>query len=471
MTFSNSDLRRTAKRLVERWAPDPVLFSKEALNVTLWDDQADYHDQGSILRSVAKYKRTAVRSGQKTGKSTGLSCLSLWWPLTRWRGKVVLTAPSHHQVKNILWPEVHRLYHAAPFPLGGKLHKDPSSGWELPGGRGVICVTTDKPERMQGLSGENILFLIDEGSGYPEDLWEPIFGNLAGGGSLCTTGNPTRTSGPYFEAFAHPGAWNLLHIDSENNPNARTGRTVISGLATRDFIEERRNEWGEDSAAFQVRIKGNFPSQADNAVIALGLVQAAEERWAATPFDGELVLGVDVARFGDDESVIQPRRGQRTIPPEVVQGMDVVQVAGKVRQVAKTQRRNGEKVRVHVDEIGVGAGVVDILKQDEDLTVVGVNVAETATAEGYSRLRDQIWFAMKDWLKEGGALHEDHRLHSELVAPTYQFDAQGRQLVESKKDIKKRLGRSPDRADALGLSIYRPPFDDGPVFHIPSRRR
>jgi phage terminase large subunit len=364
-----------------------------------------------------------------------------------------MTAPAYHQIRNILWPEVSRLYRGARFPIGGILHKDPASGLELPHDRGVICISTDKPERMAGLSGANILFLVDEGSGFPDDLWEPIFGNMAGGGRLLTTGNPTRTSGPFYDAFSAPEFWHLLHVNSNDTPNVRAGKTVIPGLATREWVEDRKREWGEDSAAYQVRVLGNFPTQADNAIIPIGLAHEAQER--EVPDGGALVLGVDVARFGDDESVIQPRRGLRAFPAVAVQGMDLMQLAGKVREVVTEHAGQGERPRLNIDEIGVGGGLVDILKsQHPGWDIFGVNVAERATADGFTKLRDQLWFSCRDWLKEGGSIPDDPKLFSELVAPTYSFDAQGRQKVESKDEIKKRLKRSPDRADALCLAVY-----------------
>jgi hypothetical protein len=449
-------LKKAAKSLLQRWA-DPVRFAEEALGLVLWDGQK------TLLRSIARHKRTACRSGQKTGKSTVFAAAALWWALTKKRGQVVITAPSGHQVRNILWKEVTRLYHGSRIHLGGKLFKQPDRGWELSGDRGIICVTTDKPERMQGLSGANLLMLIDEGSGFPEDLWEPIFGNMAGGGTLATAGNPTRTSGTYFEAFKQPEFWSLIHLSSEDTPNARTGVDTIPGLATRDFIETRRRDWGTASAAYQVRILGNFPSQSDDAVVALGLVNAAQERWNEDLVgEGQLTIGIDVARFGDDESVLYPRRGSVFYECEHIQGADTIALAGKVRMLARKLRRPGEKVRLNIDEIGVGAGLVDTLTADvnelgePEWEVCGINVAESPTAEGFVRLRDQLWFGAADWLASG-AIPDDPKLLSELVDPTYSFDAQGRRQVESKKNTKKRLGRSPDRADAFCLAIYQPP--------------
>lgn len=443
-------MRRAATNLVSRWRNDPVAFAREALGVSVSSDQE------RILRAPVDHIKTACRSGQKTGKSTSLGIIALWWPLTRPRGRVVMTAPAYHQIRNILWPEVSRLYRGARFPIGGTLHKDPASGLELPHDRGVFCVSTDKPERIAGLSGENILFLVDEGSGFPDNLWEPLFGNMAGGGRLLTTGNPTRTSGPFYDAFSSPEFWHLLRISSEDTPNVVEGRTVIPGLATREWVEERKREWGEESAAYQVRVLGNFPTQAENSIIALGIAQAAQER-TAEPV-GELHIGVDVARFGDDESVIQPRRGFCALPAIVIQGADTVRLVGEIARIARELRLPNETPRIKIDEIGVGGGVVDLLRSQHggELSIVGVNVSERATAEGFAKLRDQLWFSCRDWLKEGGSIPDDPKLFSELVAPTYSFDAQGRQKVESKDEIKKRLRRSPDRADALCLAVYQP---------------
>src|SRR4029077_5593240 len=130
----------------------------------------------------------------------------------------------------------------------------------------------------------------------------------------------------------------------------------------------------------------------------------------------------DVARFGDDEAVIFPVRGRRALEPVVLRSMDTVQVAGKTLEVVRHLRRHGEKPFVQVDVIGVGAGVADHLKQFKDeLDVVEVNVAEKATNENYALLRDQSWFALRDWLREDGAIPQDPKLEGELVAPVYEF--------------------------------------------------
>jgi len=418
------------------------------LRIEPWSRQID------LLHAVRDHDYVAVRSGHKCGKSNSIAILALWWSVTRPGARVVLTAPANHQVENILWPELKLLYAGARFPLGGRLLDDPRSGLKLGDKWGVFGLTTDKPERIAGLSGDKLMFLVDEASGYPEDLFTAVFGNLAGGGKVVLTGNPTQTSGSFYNAF-HSNAerWHSVHISSEESPNFHGGS--IPGLATPDWATWAAGEWGIDSPLYDVRVRGEFPKQSSTSVVGLWIVEAAYKRWAETKPEGLLEVGVDVARFGDDDSVIQPRRGLKAFEPIVVHGLDTVQVAGKVLETVRALRQTSERPRVKVDVIGVGGGVADILRQSKEVELVEVNVSECAVEEAeYPNLRSELWFAMAKWLEAGGAIPHDSKLEGELVAPVYSFDARGRRRVESKDDIKKRLRRSPDRADALALSIY-----------------
>jgi hypothetical protein len=368
----------------------------------------------------------------------------------------VLTAPANHQIENILFPELKLLYASARIPLGGRLYDDPRKGIKFGDKWGIFGLTTDKPERIAGLSGDRLMFLVDEASGYPEELFTAVFGNMAGGGKVLLTGNPTQTSGTFYNAFhGNRDRWETIHISSEDTPNFHGGN--VPGLATPEWATWAAGEWGKDSPLYDVRVRGQFPKQASNSVIGLADVEAASGRWSATAGEGELSIGVDVARFGDDSSVIAVRRGMRIEEFAVVQGLDTVQVAGKVREVIARHRRGSESVSVKVDTIGVGGGVADQLRTDR-LHLVEVNSSEASSSpEDYYNLRSQLWFDIGSWLKAGGAIPKDSKLEGELVAPTYSFDPKGRRKVEGKADIKKRLGRSPDRADATALAIYTVP--------------
>jgi len=463
------EVRRKLAQLLERWRRDPARFAWDVFRVRLWRRQVE------VCHAVAQHKLVAVASGHKIGKSVCAAVLALWWVVTRPRGRVVLTAPTGAQIRSILWMEISKLVEKANERLkaiggfGGQLNKLPDLGLQISPGHEVVGRSTNQPERFAGTSGEDLLYLVDEASGVDQKIFETILGNLTGGGRLVMFSNPTQTSGEFFDAFhAKRGQYHAIRISSEETPNVVTGRAVVSGLATREAILERRKAWGPDyrnDPRYQVRVEGNFPRQSAAAIVPLGLVTEARARWLRTPEDGpRLELGVDVARFGDDESCISPRRGLHAYVQTRVHGFDIIEVAGACLKLIREMRRPGERVRVKVDVIGYGAGVADHLRhiaEEQDmawLEVIDVNTAESPDDgyEDYLNKRAQLAFGVAEWLKAGGALPDDEVLAQELVATRYSFDTKGHIKAESKEQLKARLGRSPDGGDALALSIYEP---------------
>lgn len=448
-----------AARLLGRWRDDPVSFARDVFGVEPWDRQAE------ILRAVAAHPRVAVRSGHKCGKTTAIALLAWWWFVTRPRARVVFTAASARQVRSVLWKEIVRLgRHAAKFAIvpPDSISESPESGVRLPDGREILGFSTDDPERMAGFSGPNMLFLVDEASGVAAAIFEAIEGNRAGGARVCMISNPTQTSGTFYEAF-HSAAsfWHGIHISSEEVALATERGAIPRGLGLADpsWVAEKLAEWGEGDPRYDVRVRGNFPAQGEDCMISLALVSAAMRRdELEAPASGPLEIGVDVARYGTDKSVIAARRGRRVFPLRVLAGFDVVEVAGAVVEVLEELRRGPESAVVRIDTATMGAGVADILRrQEEDLRIriEDVFASSSSTAPGYSRLRDQCWGALRDFLREGGALPDDPALRADLVAPVYGFDAQGRIKVESKLELRKRIGRSTDLADAVALAVFR----------------
>jgi len=413
-----------------------------------WDLQAD------VMQSVVDHDHVCVRSGHKIGKSRLDAALALWWVCTRPNARVVFSAAAGHQVANILWPELRKLYLHAPRPLGGRLYDDYHKGLKFPDGREVFGLTTKDAESFAGLSGAGLLFIVDEASGFPKAIFDAVFGNMAGGGKVVLTGNPTRTSGTFYDAFHEKrGSWCTKHIPSTKGPNF-TGQN-IPGLANPKWLEWARTYWGEGTPAWDVRVLGNFPRGGSMNVVALHLIEDGEARWPDTRPQGPLVAGLDPARFGDDASVLAARRGPKLLALPEWRGLDGPDLAGKAREWLLDHRVHGEKPRVKVDVIGIGASAFDALKRSKDLEVVAVNSSETANdPEKYANVRSEMHFAVTSWLGEGGALCPSERLAGELAAAEYSFDGRGRYVVEPKVAIKARLGRSPDASDALGLSCW-----------------
>ena len=455
----NAPAADPSRELAQRLHDDPVFFARKALGLRCWSRQRE------LLEAVATNSYTLVRSGHKVAKSISLVVVALWWAMTRWRGQVVMSATAGHQITDTLWPELIYVYEHAPAPLGGELSKDWHNGLRFPGGRRLYGKKPDdhSPESFAGTSAPGTLcYLIDEASGFPDALIEAAMGNMAGGGKMVAPGNPTRTSGWYYEGFHTKAAlWRRLHIDSRESPNITGAEPGIPGLATREWEERMAANFGRGSPAYSVRVEGNFPRSGVNTVNNLEIVEAARLRHAdpehqAASAAGELRFGLDVGRTGDDPSVLCPVRGRRTLPLTEVRGREGDEVAGWVlNQVRDLRESERERPEVRIDVIGVGASVYDHLKHSREVRAIPVNVSTSPRdGEKHLRTRDELWFEGAAWLREGGTIPADDReLQGELTAARYSFDGRGRYVVESKDEMKRRLKRSPNRADAFNLAV------------------
>lgn len=465
--------RAAARKGVERWRDDPVRFAHEVLGIErLTPHQLHFMRavaaMGAQLEgrappkgspNVGKKTKIAVRSGHRTGKSRTLAILAFWWALTRIQARVIITSSSRRQIKSVLWRDLRMLYDAARFPLGGVFNRDPETGVQFSGGREIQGFATDEPEKMAGFAGPSMLFLVDECSGVLDGILQAIDGNRAGGGIAVYTSNPTKTAGRFYEAFGagQSETYYTIHISSEEVAEIDP---PIRGLASKQWCEDQAREYGRDSVFYQVRVLGNFPSQAENAVIPLHLVESARQRWVDSgeldePTPGTLALGLDVARFGGDESVVTWRRGLHLSRPVVWVNLDAPELAANALGVARGERRAGETPQVNVDVVGLGAAVVALLELADDIEVAAIHAQDPPTDERFRSMRDQLWWGMRDWLKGGGTLPDDPKLLAELVGPTYGFDPQGRIRIESKDEMKKRISRSPDRADSACLAVFQ----------------
>jgi phage terminase large subunit len=480
-----AQLRAKAVKALARWHDDPVLFAKEVLRVDVWSGQAE------LLGAIVAHPAVACRSGHKLGKSTALAIIALWWVCTRPRARVVMTAASHRQVEKVLYKEIRRLHARAArrscsecggsvpcethpdkvrrgLPIGGDLHESAEAGLQFSDGREIVGFSTKEPERMAGFSGANLLFLVDEASGVPDEIFEAMEGNRAGGARIAMTSNPTQTSGVFYDAFTSDRSeWFQVHLSSE-----RVAREIEEGkfpagmgLATPEWVAEKKRTWGVEDARYQVRVLGDFPRAGDDSMIGLALVEKAKLRWRTTPPPfGRTTIGVDVAWKGTDSTVLVWCRGDWSSEPEVLKGFDPVEVAEKVMNLARKVRLANERPIVRIDSSNMGAGVFAILKREEEVEAIGMLAAESSTVEGFSRLRDETWGSLEAWLKTG-AIAPDAKLIADVLAPKRQHDVRGHIKVESKFDLRKRIGRSTDRADALALAVYRGKTDNsGAIF-------
>jgi hypothetical protein len=213
-------------------------------------------------------------------------------------------------------------------------------------------------------------------------------------------------------------------------------------------------QYGEDSTVARVEVMGEFPSADDDTVIPMGLVKSAIDRDVSLTANAPIIWGLDVARFGGDNSALCIRQGNHVMSIKSFKSMDLMQLCGVIKNMYDECTAIEKPQEILVDVIGLGAGVVDRLAE-QNLPVRGVNVAEApSTKKNYLNLRAELWFAIKDWLTQRDCrLPSDDELVSELAAPLYKYTSTGKIKIESKDEMRKRGIKSPDKADALALTM------------------
>ena len=393
------------------------------------------------------------RSGRRVGKTTTLAWAAQWFETTRLDARTLVTAPSAGQLEDAFVPEFRKWVNRLPDWLRDL--------WELKKERfefrfderqpfdNFITIKTarkDSPESVQGMNAPNVLVLIDEAAGVDESIWTSLSGSLGGEESfgqnqVLLTGNPNRTSGFFFTSHNRDKEhWTTFHTSS-----------VECEMVSRRWIAEMEREHGRDSDPFRVHVQGEFPVGESNAVIPLALVESAVLRDVEPIPDAPIIWGVDVARFGDDRSALCKRRGNVLLGNiQTWKSLDTVQLAGLVHAEYEAAAHNYKPQAVHVDVIGIGAGVVDNLRR-LGVPVRGVNVAEAPSLKGqHLNLRAELWFEMKAWLEQLDVrLPNDEELRQELVAVRYEYTPSGKIKLERKRD----MAKSPDKADALALTF------------------
>lgn len=439
-TYPN-DLDQLAE-LVTEWRKDAALFVSDQFGVTPTPQQM------AMLKAASKPgARVAVKSGHGTGKSTTLAWLVLWGVCCFDDIKIPCTAPTGHQLSDILWTEVEkwRSKMLDPWQSSVRVTQDTVKVVGLSGLAVARTGRKDNPEALQGFHADELIFLIDEASGIPDPVFEVARGALSTPTArVVMAANPTRTTGYFYQAF-HRGrdSWTRLTFSCIDSP-----------LVSPNYVEEMRQEYGEDSDIYKVRVLGEFPSGGDLQFIPAAVVTAAQRRYYRPELYSfaPVVLGVDVAWFGGDKSVIFLRQGLYSRLLFATPNCEISTLAGKVAEFEDSLRADA----VFVDATGVGAGVVSNLRL-MGRTPIAVMLGGASNSAECALKRDECWWLMKKWLAdEQGQIPEDERLKDDLCAPDYGYDMRGRVKLERKQDMRARGLASPDYADALALTFAQP---------------
>lgn len=400
--------------------------------------------------------REATASGHGIGKSALTAWLIMWIMSTRPYAKGIVTANTSDQLRTKTWGELGKWrsrcivghwfeYNNGRASMSLYHHSWPES-WRVD----AQTCREENSEAFAGLHAANStpFYLFDEASAVPDKIWEVAEGGLTDGEPMFFVfGNPTRNTGKFKSCFDNsgPGArWNKRQVDS------RTAK-----MTNKKLINQWKDDWGEDSDFFRVRVLGRFPRAGDMQFIPSDDVFNAQKRGPGRYLgDDPLICGIDVARGGDDNCMISFRRGKDAksektykIPGE--KSRDSMKVVSKIAMLLDRHKPD----HVFLDETGIGGPMVDRLNQ-LGYNVVGVGFGWNADDEKhYSNKTAEMGARMRQWLMDGGAIPDDPQLETELTSRDYWHDNKDRLVLEPKKDMKKRIKCSPDWADSLYLTF------------------
>ena len=452
----DNEINKSVVNKLKEWRNSPLQFVKECLNATPSLQQIE------ALEAVRKYKRITIRSGHGTGKDAVVSWIAIWFMTTRPFAKTACTAPTNRQLRDILVSEISKWLRGSTVADEFIIRKDvihhreaPKEWWIRFISPSVKATKDEQAETLAGLHADHLLIIVDEASGVPDPVYVPLEGAMTQEDNIVILiGNMTRNSGYFYDTHFNQAIardWCRLHWDSRKSSN-------VSASMPEYFARK----YGVDSNVYRIRVEGNPPLQDDTSLIPLWAAEQCIGKELEVAEDEPLYLGVDVARYGDDASIILPRRGLLIYPWEEFRKLNTIDLGGFINQTYQELDASG----CAIDVIGVGAGVADWLEKRRMKNLYQVNVANASSnLEKFDRLRDELWCRVRDncilglysfpEIKVNGETETlGQKLANELACVRYKFNAHGGIKVESKKEMKARGVDSPNIADALGLTEY-----------------
>jgi len=424
-------------------------------------------NQKRMLKNLSKPGAwVTVRTCHGIGKTYAAAAAVCAFLVTHPGSKVISTAPTGRQVRDLLWMEINTMFQNAPSHLGGECK---TVRWDMEPGWFAVGIATKEPENIQGRHGDHILFVLDEAAGVGPKIWLAIRTMATGVDARCLAiGNPTRVTGDFAATFKE-SRWVPMKIGWREAPNV-TGEMHIPGGATAAWVEDMARRFGRDSAIFKSRCEAEFPDDDVDSIIPWSRVAAAmeetrQEAALEVPPGTDLKMGVDVARFGRAYTVITVRDGPRILLRHRHNRAATTETAGQV--IAQAAKFNVEPENIAIDDTGVGGGVTDMLNERfYPRKVRAFNFGakaddeehfDDAVTEIYWRLRTALDPEKKDALALPAGTPDADDLANQLLRQ-YKLTSKGRMKMESKDDYQKRHpeGRSPDDADALALTYAKP---------------
>lgn len=461
LSFLGKAQQEAAREVIGLCVVSRVFFIKEILGV----DHIEPWQMEVLEALDAGETKISIRSGHGVGKTCLCSWLAVHFLTFRDDVKVIVTSPSSKQLQDGLIPEINKWIARMPEWMSASIDATSERVVRKPNtSNNFISFRTarkENPEALAGVHAEHVMIIVDEASGVEEVIYETGQGALSTEGAIALLiGNPTRPTGFFYKTQTSlSDLWWTRKVSC-----------MDSSRVDEQYISSQARTYGVDSREYRVRVLGEFPESGADAVIPRAFVERAYKR-EVSEVRGDILWGVDVGRGGDPSGFCE-RTSNAILELRELRYVDVMNVVGWVHE---RYRKVPEKLRpagIYVDSIGLGAGVADRLLE-LDLPVIHVNVAEAAAmSDRYRNLRAEMWFLFREWLESAEVRIEclDHlreKFAEECASTQYKFQSDGRVILESKEDMKRRGVSSPNMAEAAcmtftgGGGVRMGSFEDG----------
>jgi len=450
--------------VLEKSRNDPAWWVKNVLGDKPWPIQA------KILKSLVHNRETNVKSSHSVGKSWVAARASLWFLFNYPGSLVITTAPTDRQVRGILWKEIRTAFKNAKLPLGGKVltqQLNIRDDWLAMG----FTANDYDPDKFQGFHSQHVLVVVDEACGITDAIDQGIESILSSEHSrLLRIGNPTNENTPFGRSFkaAEGSKFTISAFDTPNMTSfGITPNDIVSGawkekvvsslpyptLVTPQWVDHQYKKWGLNSPIWQARVMGEFPSNQDNTLIPLSWIEAAQRRVIEPSVNDKITFGIDVSRFGANETIVMKKHGNHARIVGSWGAADTMQTSGKIIHLSN----QWNPVNIFVDSVGVGGGVVDRLRESHiKYGVYDVNAGSSAKDKTrFLNMRAELFWNLREKFEKGEIDIDPHDedLVAQLCEINFSVASNGKIKIESKDDMRKRGINSPDRADALALAF------------------
>lgn len=457
-------MNAAARAALTRWHDSCELFVRECIGAQPDPWQVD------ALQAISQpgTERLAMKACKGPGKTAALAWIILWFLVTRPYSKIAATSITGDNLSTNLWPELAKWIAGSPFLTAAVewqktrvvVKEAPERWFAVARAWSQSADSQQQAEALAGIHADHVLFVLDESGGMPQSIMTTAEAVLASGKEtkIVQSGNPTSIDGPLYRACVQDRhLWKVVTITGDPDDPKRSSRIKI------EWARQQIAQYGRDNPWVKINVLGEFPPSSINALLGPSDVEAAMLRQVPpSAYDWATVqLGVDVARYGDDRTVIFPRQGLKALEPRVMRHSHGSAVSAEIATMVMAMAKHYRTRHIVMDATGGwAAGARDVLVTAGYAPLEVQFHAPCPTVDGkpakYRNKRAEMHFALSEWVKKGGCLPNLPELTGELTTPTYTVREDGKFQIEAKEQVKERLGRSPDLADALALTFAYP---------------